>query len=317
MAFDLLEPMGHGRTVATALDAPYFVPSPHATRLNPLDVMYLRSGEQITHVIHLIETILGRQFSGSSEANFQKGLLGQALENLYKQAGGMDGLAPANTPIIEDLVQMLRGLDLDLNLEQIAHTLGSEIAQLCTGSGPYASFLNKRTNMDLSYRGKLGPRIFSLHEMSSDPELLALCYTQVLAAIRRDSLADEIPRTIAVDEVYRLMRHPSLLDFLIEAVKTFRTRRKKVIVVDQNMSIFLRDDKTRLLFENSPIRVIFNQANGMPTFEDDAFNHLTESHKEMIASFGRGGFLLDVQDVGIYPLKLLPSTAEKARFGSS
>ena len=45
---------------------------------------------------------------------------------------------------------------------------------------------------------------------------------------------DEQPRIIAVDEVYRLMRHPSLLDFLIEAAKTFRTRRKKVLMVDQS-----------------------------------------------------------------------------------
>jgi type IV secretory pathway VirB4 component len=55
----------------------------------------------------------------------------------------------------------------------------------------------------------------------------------VLSAIRRDSLIDEQPRIIAVDEVYRLMRHPSLLDFLIEAAKTFRTRRKKLICIDQ------------------------------------------------------------------------------------
>jgi hypothetical protein len=30
------------------------------------------------------------------------------------------------------------------------------------------------------------------------------------------------------------MRHPSLLDFLIEAAKTFRTRRKKALMVDQS-----------------------------------------------------------------------------------
>jgi len=63
--------------------------------------------------------------------------------------------------------------------------------------------------------------------------MTALAYAQVLSAIRRDSLRDEQPRIIAVDEVYRLMRHPSLLDFLIEAAKTFRTKRAKLIVVDQ------------------------------------------------------------------------------------
>jgi hypothetical protein len=55
----------------------------------------------------------------------------------------------------------------------------------------------------------------------------------VLSAIRRDRLIDEQPRIIAVAEVYHLMRHPSLLDFLIKASKTFRTRRKKMIASDQ------------------------------------------------------------------------------------
>ena len=85
-------------------------------------------------------------------------------------------------------------------------------------------------------RGSLRPRIFSFNELEGDPILQALAYTQVLSAIRRDSLIDEQPRIIAVDEVYRLMRHPSLLDFLIEAAKTFRTRRKKAVMVDQWMN---------------------------------------------------------------------------------
>jgi len=58
------------------------------------------------------------------------------------------------------------------------------------------------------------------------------------------------------------MRHPSLLDFLIEAAKTFRTRRNKLIVIDQQMSVFL-EGKARLVFENCPIRVIFSQRQGM------------------------------------------------------
>src|SRR5690606_30220538 len=100
---------------------------------------------------------------------------------------------------------------------------------------PWSKFLNGATNVDLSRgaRDWIGPRVFSFHELESDPILQALAYTQVLSAIRRDSLINEQPRVIAVDEVYRLMRHPSLLDFLIEAAKTFRTRRKKLVAVDQ------------------------------------------------------------------------------------
>ena len=314
--FDLLEPMGHGALLADALDVPFFQPAPQQTKLNPLDVMYPDLTEQITHVIRIVETLLGRQFAGSQLGNHQKALLGQALATLYATER-VESILPERTPTIEDLCNVLAGLGSKPQVKAIAGDLADEIAGLCTGAGPYATFVNARTNLDLSFRGRGKPRVFSFNQMASDPELLALAYTQVLSAIRRDSLADDRPRVIAVDEVYRLLRHPSLLDFLIEAVKTFRTRRKKVIVIDQQMLIF-GEGKARLIFENCPIRVIFNQRSGMQVFRNDpAFAHLTRQHLEIIAGLQRGFYLLDIQDFGVYWLYASVSQAEINRYGSS
>lgn len=320
VAFDLLEPMGHGKIIANAVGAPLFSPSAHDTNMNPLDIMYPDPTEQITHVIRLVETMLGRQFSGTQQGNHQKALVGQALARLYGVNRGIDlfGIQTHQTPIIEDLCEELTHIEAKSHVQRIARDIADEIAGLCTGAGPYARFVNARTNLDLSFRGRAIPRVFSFDKMSNDPELLAIAYTQVLTAIRRDSLADEVPRTIAVDEVYRLMQHPSLLDFLVEAVKTFRTRRKKVIVIDQQMRVFLSSEKAKLLFENCPIRVIFNQRSGMDVFREHvAFQHLTEQHLKTIASLGRGHFILDIQDSGVYYLYMLASQAEVTRFGDS
>ena len=226
-------------------------------------------------------------------------------------------LDPARTPLISDLVAVLptvvdRGNRIH---RELVTGLAGEIGGLCTGNGPYSAFIDGHTSLNLSAAGKQQPRVFSFHEMSNDPELLAVAYTQVLTAIRRDSLVDETPRVIAVDEVYRLMRHPSLLDFLIEAVKTFRTRRKKVISIDQNMTVFLAD-KARLLFENSPIRVIFNQRTGMQAFDDDAFSHFHDQHRDIIRGLKRGYFVFDVSGKPAY-LFMKASPAELRRFGST
>jgi type IV secretory pathway VirB4 component len=320
VAFDLLEPMGHGKIIAEAVGAPLFTPSASDTHMNPLDIMYPDATEQITHVIRLVETMLGRQFSGTQQGNHQKALIGQSLARLYGVDRGVDlfSIHPHQTPILEHLCEELARTVAKTHVKKIALDVADEIAGLCTGSGPYAKFVNAQTNLDLSFRGKQTPRVFSFNKMSNDPELLAIAYTQVLTAIRRDSLADEIPRTIAVDEVYRLMQHPSLLDFLVEAVKTFRTRRKKVIVIDQQMRVFLSSEKAKLLFENCPIRVIFNQRSGMDVFREHvAFQHLTEQHLETIASLRRGHFLLDIQDSGVYYLYMKASQAELSRFGDS
>ena len=318
VGFDLLEPMGHGRVVASALSLPWYSISPRTTSLNPLDVMYPRMIDQVTHVIRIIETLLHRQFGGDQRGNLEKSLLGRAIERLYREGGGIDRLLdPRHTPIIADLVSILPSVIDRGNRthRDLATGLAGELGGLCTGNGPYSEFINGHTSLDLSATGKHVPRVFSFHEMSSDPELLAVAYTQVLTAIRRDSLIDETPRVIAVDEVYRLMRHPSLLDFLIEAVKTFRTRRKKVISIDQNMTVFL-SDKARLLFENSPIRVIFNQRTGMQAFDDDAFSHFHSQHRDIIRGLKRGHYVFDVEGSPIY-LYMRPSEHELKRFGST
>ena len=280
--------------------------------------MYPRLIDQVTHVIRIIETLLHRRFGGDQRGNLEKALLGRAVETLYRHLGGLDQLLKTDTmPIIADLCNLLPDVADKGNRthRELAVGLAQEIAGLCAGNGPYSEFINGRTSLDLSFKGKGKPRVFSFNEMSSDPELLAVAYTQVLTAIRRDSLVDETPRVIAVDEVYRLMVHPSLLDFLIEAVKTFRTRRKKVISIDQNMSVFL-SGKARLLFENSPIRVIFNQSTGMPAFDDPAFNHFHDQHREIIRNLKRGHYVLDIEGRPTY-LYMRPSEAEFRRFGST
>ena len=317
--FDLLEPMGHGRHIAEAFGLPWYVLSAQHTCLNPQDVMFPTLIEQLNHTIRIYETVMGRQLSGGQRPNLERGLLSEALERLYRGFPDLRQVTPAITPTCDVVCDVLSGLGDKAITREIARDLADEIARLCTGSGPWAGFLNGTTNIDLTRgnRDWIGPRVFSFHDLEGDPILQALAYTQVLSAIRRDSLIDEQPRIIAVDEVYRLMRHPSLLDFLIEAAKTFRTRRVKLLVIDQQMSVFLQG-KARLVFENCPIRVIFSQRQGMNVFrEDAAFAHFNTHHRDIIAALPRFHFLLDIQDEGLWQLYMRPSDGELMRFRTS
>lgn len=317
--FDLLEPMGHGKHIADAFGLKWSVMSAKATKLNPQDVMFPTLIEQKSHAIRIYETVLGRPLSGGQRENLERGLLGEALEILYRGFPDLSRVTPDITPTCEVVCDVLTGLGDKEATQHIARDLADEIAGLCTGNGPFAGFLNGTTNVDLTRGGRdwIEPRVFSFHQLEGDPILQALAYTQVLSAIRRDSLIDDQPRIIAVDEVYRLMRHPSLLDFLIEAAKTFRTRRKKVLMVDQQMSIFL-EGKARLVFENCPIRVIFSQRQGMNVFRDDAaFQHFNQQHRDIIAALPRFHYVLDIQDEGLWYVYNVPTAGELARFQST
>jgi Cdc6-like AAA superfamily ATPase len=314
--FDLLEPMGHGKHIADAFGLPWYVLSARHTQLNPQDVMFPTLIEQINHTIRIYETVMGRLLSGGQRQNVERGLLSEALQLLYRGFPDLNRVTPEITPTCDVVCDVLSGLGDKEVTREVARNLADEIGRLCTGSGPWAGFLNGTTNIDLTRGGRewIRPRVFSFHDLEGDPILQALAYTQVLSAIRRDSLIDEQPRIIAVDEVYRLMRHPSLLDFLIEAAKTFRTRRVKLLAIDQQMSVFLQN-KARLVFENCPIRVIFSQRQGMNVFhEDAAFAHFNAHHRDIIAALPRFHYLLDIQDEGLWQLYMRPSEGELYRF---
>ena len=85
----------------------------------------------------------------------------------------------------------------------------------------------------------------------------------------------------------------------------------------QQMSIFL-EGKARLVFENSPIRVVFSQRQGMNVFhEDAAFQHLNQQHRDIIAGLPRFHFLLDIQDEGLFYIFHKPTPGELARIATT
>jgi hypothetical protein len=86
------------------------------------------------------------------------------------------------------------------------------------------------------------------------------------------------------------------------------------LLLHQQMSVFL-DGKSRLIFENCPIRVIFSQRQGMNVFRDDAaFAHFNQQHRDIIAQLPRFHFVLDIQDEGLWYLFGKATPGELARF---
>ena len=89
------------------------------------------------------------------------------------------------------------------------------------------------------------------------------------------------------------------------------------LVLYQQMSVFL-DGKARLVFENSPIRVVFSQRQGMNVFhEDAAFQHLNQQHRDIISALPRFHFVFDVQDEGLWYLYNRPTNGELQRFATT
>src|SRR5690606_27772614 len=130
--FDLLEPMGHGRHIADAFGLPWYVMSAKATRLNPQDVMFPTLIEQVSHVTRIYETVLGRSLSGAQRQNLERGLLGEALEILYRGFPNLHVISSDIAPICDVVCDVLSGLGDKDSTPLIAKDLADEIAGLCT-----------------------------------------------------------------------------------------------------------------------------------------------------------------------------------------
>ena len=74
--------------------------SAKATKLNPQDVMFPTLIEQVCHTTRIYETVLGRSLSGGQRENLERGLLGEALEILYR---GFPDLEPGHAGTGADL----------------------------------------------------------------------------------------------------------------------------------------------------------------------------------------------------------------------
>src|SRR5664279_5230431 len=123
--------------------------SAKATKLNPQDVMFPTLIEQKSHAIRIYETVLGRSLSGGQRENLERGLLGEALEMLYRGFPELSLVTPDITPTCDLVCDVLSELGDKEATRHIARNLADEIAGLCTGNGPFAGFLNGTTNVDL------------------------------------------------------------------------------------------------------------------------------------------------------------------------
>jgi len=318
--FDVVETQGIGKSLEKALEVKRFALSSRATVLNPQDVMFAYKHDQIAHSVRIYESILGRALSGGRVENIQRGVLGEALRLAYGGEGWeINGITPDRAPRTDLVVDILSGVSNPerADVARIAKDLADELGSLCTGSGPWASFVNGETNVDLLWagRGWGAPRIFDLSGLESNPAMLGIAYAQVVAAICHDARMEEGRRIVVLDKVSRLIGYPGLGDVLVEAMPTLRCRRKKAIVVDDEMSVFLGKDRLRFIFENCAVRMIFRQENVDVFREDPAFQHLDAGAVERLRKLAPLSFLMDACEDGEFWLRDRGMDAEQRLFG--
>ena len=112
--------------------------------------------------------------SGAQRENLERGLLGEALEILYRGFPDLNKVTPELAPTCDVVCDVLSGLGDKEATKQIARDLADEIAGLCTGSrdpGRHFSMARPMWICHAAAGRPIEPRVFSFHELESDPDL--------------------------------------------------------------------------------------------------------------------------------------------------
>jgi len=223
--------------------------------INLFDLAGEDFGDKMLTLISVFDIITG----GLTES--QKGILNQALTEVYRQKG-IDSHKPAswgkNPPTFSDLRQVLldmvarfKGKDAFWNDEQSAQSLLNRV--LMYSEGGFFEFLDKPTRMDL--RNDFVD--FDLSELPSQVKQLVMFL--VLELISREIRKDKEPKVVLIDEGWSLLRSKEAENYILEFIKTSRKYNASIGFITQEIEDLLRSDGGKSILNTTSTKILLRQ----------------------------------------------------------
>jgi hypothetical protein len=275
-----LDPQGNFRQVTEAVGGRYnFLRLGQGTALNILDVVHEHAAAQVSHVVVLLESLLGRALSVGD-----KGALDRALLDLYHRHGvRSDDFRPEQMPRLEDLA---------LALQPEAPALARDLERFVCGS--LCDVFNAHTTLSLDLDRRFPIVTFDLSDLEGEfqPAFLFALLSSVERVIRQRR-GEQQPTNIVVDEFGVLSEIPALARAAGLLAKRVRAWKVGIQCLDQNWATFDTPAGRRIL-ENALVKVVMRvDETAAPAIVDNL--GLTGHHAEVILSAGVGEGILIVE----------------------
>jgi hypothetical protein len=277
-----LDPQGSFRRVTEAVGGRYnFLRLGEGTALNVLDRVHDHPAAQVSHVVVLLESLLGRPLTLG-----EKGAVDSALLDLYHPVRRTDRFHPEEMPRLEDLA---------LALEDEApggSTLAQDLERFVSGS--LGEVFNTHTTLSLDLDRRYPIVTFDLSDLEGEfqPTFLFALLSAVERVIRGRRGAGQ-PTNIVIDEFGVLSEIPALARAAGLLAKRVRAWRVGIQCLDQNWSTFDTHAGRRIL-ENALVKVMMRvDETAAPAIVENL--GLTAHHAEVILSAGVGEGVLLVE----------------------
>src|SRR3989339_794915 len=254
---------------------PFDLPRPKGEETSVDDI--LRSA--VITLKGLLRIMIGKPIGEKGLLGFtpeEDSLLDRALLESYAKRDITADLASlegvADFPILDDLVQVLEGMEGGTNL----------VARLQKyTSGTFSGLLNSPTTVEM--RNQLV--IFSVRDLEDELRPMAI-YTIVnyIWNVVRSQLKK---RVLVIDEAWWLMQHDDSAKFIYALVKRCRKYYLGVTTITQDVNDFLTSQYGQAIVNNSSLQLLLKQSPAGVDLIADTFN-LTQSEKYLLLESGVG-----------------------------
>ncbi len=275
-----VDPQGNFRKVTEAVGGKYnLLRLGEGTALNILDVVHDHAAAQVSHVVVLLEALLGRELTIG-----EKAVVDRALLELYHRRGvRIDRFRPEEMPRLEDLAVALKGE---------APTLVKDLERFVSGS--LAGVFNAHTTLSLDLDRRYPIVTFDLSDLEGEfqPAFIFALLSSVERVIRQRR-GEQQPTNVVVDEFGVLSEIPALARAAGLLAKRVRAWKVGIQCLDQNWSTFDTPAGRRIL-ENALVKVVMRvDETAAPAIVENL--GLTGHHAEVILSAGVGEGVLIVE----------------------
>jgi type IV secretory pathway VirB4 component len=249
------------------------------TALNILDVVHDNQAAQVSHVVVLLESLLGRALSIA-----EKAVVDRALLDLYHERQvRIDRFRPEEMPRLEDLAEILKDK---------APSLVQDLERFVSGS--LKDVFNAHTTLSLDLDRRYPIVTFDLSDLEGEfqPTFIFALLSSVERVIRQRR-GEQQPTNIVIDEFGILSEIPALAQAAGLLAKRVRAWKVGIQCLDQNWSTFDTPAGRRIL-ENALVKVVMRvDETAAPAIVENL--GLTGHHAEVILSAGVGEGILVVE----------------------
>jgi hypothetical protein len=275
-----LDPQGNFRQVTEAVGGQYnFLRLGEGTALNILDVVHDHAAAQVSHVVVLLQSLLGRDLTIG-----EKAVVDRALLNLYhRRQVRTDDFRPEAMPRLEDLAVTLKGE---------APALVKDLERFVSGS--LGGVFNAHTTLSLDLDRRYPIVTFDLSDLEGEfqPTFLFALLSSVERVIRQRR-GEQQPTNVVIDEFGVLSEIPALAQAAGLLAKRVRAWKVGIQCLDQNWGTFDTPAGRRIL-ENALVKVVMRvDETAAPAIVENL--GLTGHHAEVILSAGVGEGVLIVE----------------------